>query len=1323
MPDLTRAQRDAVYEIDRDVTVKAGAGSGKTKVLAERFVHLVTTTESNARAEPDEVLAITFTEKAASEMRRRIARILKDQPADARIADVLRRLDTAYISTIHSFCFRALKESALDAPIDPACTVLDATVSDLRWAEIVGDLADTDADFIALVEHCKSEDAVAEPLRKALEFWRTRGMTREDIKSIEGWSFDTYKSRVKPLLEEIVEEAHGVIAELSPELEGADPGRDLTKRLAEFLNEVRGLSRKSGMLTADTYRRWEHLLGSSWKKDKVGEKAYSVYKEVKKAVGLGVFCADPDYDADAATKDLRPRFLRLARRVWDHMEKEKARRATLDFGDMETHARALFEDSTLQRFYRGKFKYILFDEFQDTSDLQWNIVDAFRPTRGVFIVGDEKQSIYRFRGANPKVFEQVHADLSAAKARDVDLSANFRSRPEILQFVGAFFEHLWSGSASPPDPRMEAKFSKYQADPKDAPPRVFVHVAGLRDPKQAGKDDETAAAALGSKPAKGAAKSGKPAPEENSANKYGERENIESGRRREAIITAQWLRRLVREEKPKVWDDAAKEWRGVTYGDVAILLRARAPFELYARVLEEHGIPSYVVSGGGFYERPEVADLVNFLKVIDNPLRDLALVALLRSPFVDLSDDTLARLAMRVRESAGDGDGARPWWTVACDLIHTGGRDLPDGERARLARFVGLVKDLRRRRDHLSLGDLLREAVDGTNLQAVALTRERGRSRHANIRKMLAFARAFDAAPPSSFSDEGASPLAEFIRRLEHLRLTDSDETEAAESTEAADTVKIMTVHRAKGLEFPVVVVGDLGRGPMNEHARITPSATFGVHVRYRDDDPKAKAEFVATVGEVAEAHFAQREDYEESIRLLYVACTRAREFLFLTGSGEKGWCEDLIDYFDIEPFTPDVKEDPFRPADWTMPRHLDAYGPMHEDLTLGAARVRFLRSVEKNAPERAAAVVVAARDGRAAHGTGTRSVSDGSGAAHGKYDNLLAPAFTDPRVMAKAENEARAVLNVAPPAPRPRRLSPSQCAAYAQCPTLYFRKFVLGEPEPDRDAAFGDDRPEAGGAGETVAPDLAAPSAGDSPAGAGDRRPPLLPATALGEAVHAALEEMDFGAADVPAHISHLAGEQASIAEKAGLSGKEIGASVNDLLTRFAKTDLFTRLRAARRVEREWAFSFFENGVLVNGAIDLLGFDPGADAPFIVDYKTNLIPRDGVGRLAAHYRPQMLIYGEALRRLPPPLGEGRLAEPPREALLAFVRTGEVAVVNLPPEATGGLIAAVIEGVTRGDFQPRADAPCDHCPFGRAELCHRDRYPRTGGPGSGAGSS
>ncbi len=882
------------------VFVSAGAGTGKTKVLVERFARAV----CDEGIDVESILVITYTEKAAGELRSRIRAGLVERGRP----DLARELDGAWISTIHGFCNRLLRSHPFAAGVDPRFRVLD---------ESQGRVLRGEAFSAALTAFCANDD----PARlRLLAVYGADGLRR----MLTG-VYETLRSAGRELVLEL----------------GEHPS--LPARVDEFREAARCLTEDDGSGDAqrETARQALAYLEPDATADRLfdlgdlrlrGERAAS-YEEARRR--LEQTALD---ELAAADRDLLQELLAGFATAY---QEGKDRESALDFEDLQLRARDLLrDDETIREKEQLRFRSIMVDEFQDTNRLQCELIDLLSGGLGDrerFFVGDEFQSIYGFRHADVQVFRERREQAGDGV---LPLTMNYRSRPEVLAVVNHLFGADFGDEFQPlaasgdfPDPVFGAPVELLVTD-KSTYSGTDVH-----------------------------------------------------WRRGEARAIARRIRDLI------AAGDAAP-------GEIVLLFAAGTDAEWYEEELRALGVTTYRSTGRGYFGQQQVVDLLAYLRLLRNRYDDEALVSVLASPFVGISNDGLVLL----RRAAPK----RPLF-VALE------RELPETFPERDAQ---LLRAFRQRYDRLtaalarlSLERLCERIISEHDYDLAVLARWDGRRRYANLRKLARLARSYE---------ELRGPDVEgFVRFVRDQEAVGARELEAVAEEEGGDAVRLLTIHAAKGLEFKVVVVADAGRDkapPASHEILALSDGRFGFRVA---DPITSKPRGAYAYDAVQEARKA--EDRAERLRLYYVAMTRAIDRLIISGS---------ID--------PDRTADDTTPIGWVLGR-LDAKEEIEradgEPVELERGGARVILRVDRFTTEPEVTVEAPAEDGQLA------LFDEGGAGVLPALVPALQPLVEIPK----------------PPVHRVRRLSFSALALFDRCSYRYYAERVVGmRPTDERRAVPG---------------------------------------------------------------------------------------------------------------------------------------------------------------------------------------------------------------------------------------------------------------------------
>jgi ATP-dependent helicase/nuclease subunit A len=837
---LTPEQKAALSATDRSVSLAAGAGCGKTFVLTERFLTYLDPRDVGPLAELHELVAITFTEAAAREMRDRVRKRCYERLAGAVDSNeqqawrkLLRSLDSARISTIHSFCAALLRSHAVEANLDPQFEQLDQASADLLRLRSLDErlrqlLLERNEGVIQLATRFGLRQLreylvglLGENLDPVIAKWGEKSANE----LIRVWKdyFQTVTRRqivaeflAAPPVESVKNLCQTAVP-ATPELNA------LFDRILAILAELPDSSDPTELLKE--LRELAKATGPGHKKNWADEGDYAVYLEAAKGlrdlVDKSLLNRSWNEEHLQETAQTGLDLLELAADVSRFYQYAKQQRNVLEFDDLIQKTQLLLTDprfAHVQKELAESTRLLLVDEFQDTDPAQVAIVQAFCGEhwreQGLFVVGDFKQSIYRFRGAEPRVSTELRNALPEQSR--LSLTTNFRSQGAILDFVNALFCDSFHGQFEPLHPQ------RPQLTPK--PSVEFLWAIETDEP-----DDSIPPQLRGA----------------------------QRQRYREARFIAKRLAGLIDSEQPLIVDQEQKTLQPVQAGDVAILLRSLSDVQVYEAALREQGLEYYLAGGHAFYAQQEIFDVLHLLRAVVSAADEQSLAGALRSPLFALTDETLFWLT----NHSGSLNAAL-WAESLPD-------ELDDSERAKVIHAGNVLGTLRRAKDSMLVAELLTRAIELTGYDAVLLTEFLGHRKLANLHKLVEQARTLDRLNPGDLNGF-VTQLSEFVTR--------APKEPVAATSATGNVVRIMTVHNAKGLEFPLVVVPDLNRKPPGTDRTPVMDEQLGPLV-------PAQAEERVCVGWDLYQQAEKFEDQQEVLRLLYVACTRAADYLILSSS------------------------------------------------------------------------------------------------------------------------------------------------------------------------------------------------------------------------------------------------------------------------------------------------------------------------------------------------------------------------------------------------------------------------------------------------------
>jgi len=914
----TVEQRRAITERGRDVLVTASAGTGKTMVLSGRCVDIIT----DASICPDvrNILVLTFTNAAADEMRSRIAATLKskfEQSRDRHLRKQLLLLDAADISTIDSFCQRLIREYFYKLGIDPAFSIIDEDEQRLIKSEVL----------------TKTIDWAWEQsnLRQGLE----KLLYRRNVNSTGG--FLEYIIILSDFLDGVVSrqnwfERAAVLAEITA------PAGDLAEKQKEIL--LNKLTRCKSQLEF-SQRLEEKLWKEQWLSGQIQEEFIEPVNKCIDHIKTGNpgRCAEIIKDFKARFKNkpedmsteirdvikapaadaiktfrglielaiLNPDYLRLVgqgggqavnilvklvKKFDELYAQAKAQLGCLDFADLEHYALKLLtaEESSIDKGepsataleLRRRYRYIFVDEYQDINSVQQGIVDRLGSSGNVFVVGDVKQSIYGFRQARPEFFlERLQAACDGPEdsgdALRIALNANFRSRSGVLDFANRLFERIMTGSAAQVDYdetavlKAGAEYKPLEQVCRVCGPVVEMHI--LDDEPTSEETDDLENDTAGSAGSKS---------EDESL-------NVTNSVQRQALLVAERIRQMVGADSGQaefqVYDKHSGGYRDVEYRDIVVLMRSLAhKANDYTEILRLAGVPVRSQSVAGYFATTEITDCLSLLKVLDNPQRDIELAAVLRSPLFRMSDGELAKIRTH---SETENEKKLSFYDCVCNYCQSGDEtDL----RRRLEKNIQQIEQWRSFARQGNLAELIWQIYRTTGYLSFMGALPNGKQRRANLLKLHERAIQFEGFVSSS----KRVSLRRFVEFIEKLLGLGQDWATAEPEAGAENAVRLMSIHKSKGLEFPVVVLagleGRFNKRDLQSDCLFDERYTLGLRIIQAESNSK-----LSSLAHQVIAEQKRVTNLAEEQRILYVAVTRARERLILFGALKNKKCTGVL--------------------------------------------------------------------------------------------------------------------------------------------------------------------------------------------------------------------------------------------------------------------------------------------------------------------------------------------------------------------------------------------------------------------------------------------
>ncbi len=882
---FTPEQQAVIDERNSNLLVSAAAGSGKTAVLVERIIQMI-----SKDLDVDHLLVVTFTKAAAAQMREKITAAIRkklmEDPDNVHLQRQETLIHNAQITTIDSFCQYIIRNNFNSIGIDPSFRVADEGELKLIAEDVMKQMleeeydkagSETDSDFLFCMDYFATgsrDDKVEEYINQLFNFsmsmpwpedWIRERASDYDISEEEfeelPWVKECLK-RARMRLEECISRLDGAMdivnAPDGPYMYADNLEADKACICAALKHDtynalfdgIRGItfgrlsSKKDVSVNSDKREEVKDIRDGVKKEiEKLREKYFALTRDT--IVSQMKLC-------DRAVKEL----CRLTLLFKERFEEKKAEKQVIDFADMEHFALnilvqhpdedkckgktadeiiAMSTPSDVALEYREFYREVLIDEYQDSNSVQELILKSISgevaDTSERFMVGDVKQSIYKFRLARPEIFMDKFKTFSKEKGRGnrrIDLHKNFRSRSEVLDLSNYIFARIMGSDLGGVD---------YDEDARLVPGAQF-------DPPAFSVDSEFILVDGNSSFAM----------EDSPIADYDPRE-------KEALAIAERIHEL------------RKENQGIRYKDIVILLRSLSGWDsVFKEVLESQGIPAYIESKKGYFDAPEVANLLNMLSIIDNPRQDIPLIAVMHSPLGMFTDEELA--ALRIAIDKAESENEEPVGDSFYDgLISL--RELSDDKlKEKVAAFASMIEELRQMSTYTPVHELLQEIIDRTDYEILVSAMPYGEQRRANVELLISNAINFEK---TSFKG-----LFHFVRYIEHIRVVQVDYGEAGIIDENADVVRIMSIHKSKGLEFPVVFVSGLSKAFNMRDAQgdMILDMDFGLGVKCINADLRVKYD---TLKRQIVSDAMKLESLGEEIRVLYVALTRAREKVILT--------------------------------------------------------------------------------------------------------------------------------------------------------------------------------------------------------------------------------------------------------------------------------------------------------------------------------------------------------------------------------------------------------------------------------------------------------
>lgn len=868
--NFNQEQQQAIYSVKPLVVISAGAGSGKTRVLTERYIYLceqklqerLGNESLTIGASVEEIVAITFTEKAAREMKDRIRGRIEEkrstveasyQDHEKPVAEKFwleqkEALDGALITTFHSFCHKLLHEYALTADIPPNFTVLDDIQAKLIQLDIFEEMFDSP-------EYHRQ-------WRPIYDFY-TRNQLKEAIKAVYS-KMKEIVSSVSSIedffnADEIVEIQVGAIKadrkqllmnfyrDVKPYVMMLDDTEKAQKKIIDhFSNEVDPSFHDEESLYNDLVDALPKRVSNAWQESnpplfELYEHHFKPLKEKWKDFKL------PTETEIEEVRMVMTLFIQMLSVFHERYDAVKRERAALDFSDLQQKAIFLLQNEAVQQACRKKYKHMMIDEFQDTNQLQMDMLQLIQPAYR-FVVGDGKQSIYSFRGADVSLMKElVEYSKQDKQSEFINMSTNYRTCDSIIQFVNESFQEIMGGEEASSDVSYKINYTN-----------IDSHRNGSEEQKcrvelitiEAEEEEET---------------------DDNGEKTEGPLTEYE-------VIANRMLEIMAKKEKIVAEKEA---WRAPTWRDFAILIQARTKLVKLEKSLKDKGIPYVVYGGVGFYEKQEVRDMLTLLNWINRPWEPLYILSLLRSPLFGVSVEGFLTIHECLEEE-----------TSLAAYIYEGlfltDESISPALKETLAKLKQFYEEFVPFTPQVSMKEYLTEFFVNSGLKTMLLLQRNNIQLVRNVEKLIEVLAQFQT-----------SSLDELLTQVKQLAALSEKEGEAEVELAEGDMVHIMTVHASKGLEFPIVFLPDLAKGPKGDSGSIRFDKDVRLAIEYKKEmEPLTSPKEKSSPSFKTIKTRSKDQSIEEAKRLFYVAVTRARDYLVLssiTKQKNDSWYDMLI--------------------------------------------------------------------------------------------------------------------------------------------------------------------------------------------------------------------------------------------------------------------------------------------------------------------------------------------------------------------------------------------------------------------------------------------
>ena len=873
----TQEQEQAIYEKGSNILVAAAAGSGKTAVLVERIINKVITENIDI----DKLLVVTFTNAAASEMRERVLNAIykkiDEEPENERLQRQVTLLNKSNICTIDSFCLDVVRNNFFELDISQNFRIGDTTEIEILKQDIIEEIFEEkyeseDKDFEKLINtytSYKDDTPLKELILKIYTYIQSNPFPEKWLhEKIEMFNLDNLEQDFaktvwgKLLLKQVEEILQDGIIKLEKERNNLGKYTELTTYFQIINDDIEQLEMLKANLDSwdKAYELTLNLKFKTWAVNKkITEEAKDIAKQTRDEVKGAIKKITEKiliFNSKEANQDINDMYeiLKKLEKVilefGEKFAKRKKEKNIVDFGDIEHFTLQILldeetkEPTEIAKKYQEKFEEIAIDEYQDSNLVQEYILNAVSRGNNIFMVGDVKQSIYKFRQARPDLFLNKYKTYKLKQEKDendnlkIQLFKNFRSRKEVLDFTNVIFENIMSENLGELNYTQEEYLNlgaNYEDTNQDL--RTEIDILNIEENQEQQE-----------------------IPEDNENEEETERiEDIEL----EAKFVANRIKKLIQNQF-QVYDAKKQEKRNIKFSDIVILLRStKEPAPIFEKEILNLGMPVFSDSSSEYLESIEIQTIMSLLKIIDNPLQEIPLVAVMRSIIGGFTDNELVQIRLSDK------------YDNFYNTILKAKKDVDKNLRNKIDIFLNNLEMWRKEQEYLSLDELIWKIYNDTGYYNYVGLMTNGELRQANL-KML-FERAKQC---ESISFKG---LFNFINYIEKVKTSSKDMDSAKIIGENDDVIRIMSIHKSKGLEFPVVFLSGTGKqfNMQDLNNKILLHPEMGIGVKYIDYDRQIEYD---TLSKQSMRNQIMLETLSEEMRVLYVALTRAKEKLIITG-------------------------------------------------------------------------------------------------------------------------------------------------------------------------------------------------------------------------------------------------------------------------------------------------------------------------------------------------------------------------------------------------------------------------------------------------------